>query len=192
MDQKIQFRKRALNLRATLSPRARWQKSRCITGRVLQWLPFIRAQKILLYASFRDEVETWPLLRAALAQNKEIYLPRTLVRLQKLAIHRLRHFGELFPGAYGILEPSPRSDQIDPSELDLIICPGVAFDSLGGRIGYGGGFYDRLLIKAPEVPRAALAFACQIFPELPLAPHDVRMDVVITEFGLLGTFSKVF
>lgn len=69
-----------------------------------------------------------------------------------------------------------------PEELDLVMVPGTAFDPRGGRMGQGKGYYDRLLARVrPDAPLVALAFECQMFPEIPVAPHDVFMDVVLTE-----------
>src|SRR5437879_13915118 len=88
---------------------------------------------------------------------------------------------------YRILEPRPQlghlsPKQVTPQELDLVMVPGVAFDRRGGRMGHGKGYYDKLLQHArPETPLAALAFECQLFPEIPVAPHDIFMDKVITE-----------
>jgi 5-formyltetrahydrofolate cyclo-ligase len=71
---------------------------------------------------------------------------------------------------------------VKPNELDLVMVPGTAFDPRGGRMGQGKGYYDRLLANArPDAPLVALAFECQVFPEIPVAPHDVFMDQVITE-----------
>ena len=94
---------------------------------------------------------------------------------------------ELAEGAHKILEPrddlrSRPGKQVNPEELDLVMVPGVAFDPRGGRMGQGKGYYDRLLARVrPDAPLVALAFDCQIFPEIPVAEHDVFMDTVITE-----------
>ena len=67
-------------------------------------------------------------------------------------------------------------------EIDLIMVPGVAFDRRGARMGHGKGYYDKLLQHArPETPLIALAFECQLFPEIPTASHDIFMDMIITE-----------
>jgi 5-formyltetrahydrofolate cyclo-ligase len=94
---------------------------------------------------------------------------------------------ELVEGAYKILEPKEElrglpAKQVRPEELDLVMVPGTAFDPRGGRMGQGKGYYDRLLSRArPDAPLVALAFDCQIFDEIPVAGHDVFMDMVLTE-----------
>jgi 5-formyltetrahydrofolate cyclo-ligase len=95
--------------------------------------------------------------------------------------------GQLEVGMYKILEPKPElrevaAMKVDPQELDLVMVPGVAFDRRGGRMGHGKGYYDKLLERVrPEAPLVALAFECQLFPEIPVAPHDVFMSKIVTE-----------
>jgi 5-formyltetrahydrofolate cyclo-ligase len=72
--------------------------------------------------------------------------------------------------------------RLKPEDLDLIMVPGVAFDRQGGRTGHGKGYYDKLLQHArPDCPLVALAFECQMFPEIPVQSHDIYMDKVVTE-----------
>jgi 5-formyltetrahydrofolate cyclo-ligase len=98
---------------------------------------------------------------------------------------------ELAIGMYRILEPKPElrhlpHKQVPVTELDLIIVPGVAFDRRGGRMGHGKGYYDKLLEHArPDTPLVALAFDCQLFPEIPTAAHDIFMDRIVTESGVV-------
>jgi 5-formyltetrahydrofolate cyclo-ligase len=94
---------------------------------------------------------------------------------------------ELEIGMYKILEPKTElrdvaAKKIDVKELDLVMVPGVAFDARGARMGHGMGYYDKLLEHArPDAPLVALAFECQLFPEIPTDAHDVFMDKIITE-----------
>ena len=94
----------------------------------------------------------------------------------------------------GVLEPKQelrgRADRrIDPTELDLIVAPGLAFDRRGGRLGYGKGYYDRFLHQIRgDATKLAVCFECQLFPEIPVLPHDVRMDLVVTENAIYPSF----
>ncbi len=184
MNPKEKIRKEALFRRNSLSEKERKEKSQIIIRYLINSNYFQKAKKILFYASFRSEVETFEGIKKALSMGKEVYLPRTHIKSHSLSLHRINNLEELSPGAYGILEPPADNPQIKPEELDLIICPGVAFDLKGGRIGYGGGYYDRLLQKAINVTRIALAFECQLFDSLPLDKHDIRVHAIITENGL--------
>ncbi|NPA49330.1 MAG: 5-formyltetrahydrofolate cyclo-ligase [Thermodesulfobacteria bacterium] len=178
------LRKIFLARRASLTPEARKELSRRITEHLRSYAPYRKAERLLLYAHFRDEVETDALIEAALQEGKEVYLPRTYVREKRLRLFRLFNTGELLPGAYGIPEPPAQNPEIQAEELDLIVVPGVAFDLRGGRLGYGGGFYDRLFAKAPRVKRIGLAYSCQVAEELPLEEHDVLLHALVTEKGL--------
>ena len=80
-----------------------------------------------------------------------------------------------------IREPHPDLLKVSLTELDLVIVPGVAFDSLGRRLGYGGGYYDRLLATlTPGVPKIAGAYDLQVVAHIPSAPHDLRVDAIVT------------
>ena len=94
---------------------------------------------------------------------------------------------ELALGMYKILEPKVElrglaKKQVGPTDLDLIMVPGVAFTRDGARMGHGKGYYDKLLEHArSDAPLVALAFECQLFPEIPTQAHDIFMDRIITE-----------
>jgi 5-formyltetrahydrofolate cyclo-ligase len=151
-------------------------------------LPAYRAAKtVMWYVDAGSEVRTRHALPDALTHGKRVVVPWCVVETNELELFRLEDMSELVEGAYKILEP--RADlrglaakRVKPDELDLVMVPGTAFDLRGARMGQGKGYYDRLLTSArPDAPLAALAFECQIFDEIPVAPHDVFMDVVITE-----------
>ena len=83
---------------------------------------------------------------------------------------------------YGILEPTKDIEAMNKNELDLVIMPGLAFDTNGGRLGYGGGYYDKYLQKiAGNLSKVALAYDFQIVQEVPKEEHDIKVDYIITE-----------
>lgn len=87
---------------------------------------------------------------------------------------------DLTPGKFGILEPSAALPLAELWEIDAFFCPGLAFDSCGGRLGRGRGFYDRMLARArPDALKIGICHACQIVPDTFCQAHDVRMDEVI-------------
>ncbi|MFL5341188.1 MAG: 5-formyltetrahydrofolate cyclo-ligase [Gemmataceae bacterium] len=150
-------------------------------------LPAYSAAKcVMFYIDVRSEVRTRQALPAALASGKKIVVPWCNDR-GELELFHLNHMDELAVGMYRILEPKPElralpERQVPVEELDLIMVPGVAFDRRGARMGHGKGYYDKLLQHArPDAPLVALAFECQLFPEIPVAAHDVFMDLIITE-----------
>lgn len=159
--------------------------SAAILGRLFQRPEYVAARSILFYVSARSEVQTHRGILAALADDKIVAVPYCVGA--ELEIFRLDSFADLELGAYGIHEPraelrSSPAHQIDLMSIDLIIVPGVAFDPCGSRLGHGLGYYDRLLaLASPATKRIALAYECQIWPEIPAISSDVPMDVVLTE-----------
>jgi 5-formyltetrahydrofolate cyclo-ligase len=153
-------------------------KSREIEQRLFALPEFRAADLVLFYASFRGEVETHGMIRRALAAGKRIVLPK--VSGKELLLFEVTDFDrDVGPGQWGIPEPSGGAPT-RPEQIDFIIVPGAAFDEQGNRLGYGAGFYDKLL-KGYEGMTAALAFELQIAAEVPADPHDVPMRKIITE-----------
>jgi 5-formyltetrahydrofolate cyclo-ligase len=144
------------------------------------------AQTVMYYVDVRAEVRTRHSLPDALASGKRIVVPWCNAA-GELELFHLQSMEELAVGMYKILEPKPElreiaAKRVRPEELDLVMVPGVAFDARGARMGHGKGYYDKLLQHARrDAPLVALAFECQMFPEIPVADHDVFMDYVITE-----------
>lgn len=150
--------------------------------------PVWRASRVVLgYASFRNEVDTFPLLAVILAEGKELVLPRVDRGRRSLDLLRVRDLRvDLGPGYQGIPEPNPlRCPPADPRVIDLVLVPGVVFDRRGFRLGYGGGYYDRLLESLPRAVRVGLGFSLQVVDELPVLSHDLPVDILVTEEGSL-------
>jgi len=160
--------------------------SRAICDRFMALPEYVSAKTVLFYIDVRAEVRTRHSLPAALASGKTIIVPWCNDR-GELELFRLADMNELAIGMYKILEPKPElrtlpDKQCAAEELDLVMVPGVAFDRRGARMGHGKGYYDKLLQHARrDTPLVALAFECQLFPEIPVASHDIFMDKIITE-----------
>lgn len=135
-------------------------------------------ETVLAFASFGAEIPTDPLLEALLGTGHRVLLPYVEAGgvMRAAALTSLR---DLVPGYRGIREPAVR----EPVEaVDAALVPGVAFDETGGRLGHGGGFFDRYLETiAPVVPIVGLCFDVQIVNEVPREPHDRSVDVIVTE-----------
>jgi 5-formyltetrahydrofolate cyclo-ligase len=103
----------------------------------------------------------------------------------------INDFADLEIGHYGIREPRAERMAVVPlDEIDAILIPAVAFDRSGRRVGYGGGYYDRFLLKVPRAARIAAVFACQIVPEVQADPHDIPIQRIVTENGVILTASQ--
>ena len=145
-----------------------------------------KANTVMFYVDVRAEVRTRHDLPDALASGKKIVVPWCNAD-GELELFHLESMEELEIGMYKILEPREElrgleSKQIEVTELDVIMVPGVGFDSKGGRTGMGKGYYDKCLQHArPDATLTAVCFDCQIFKEIPVQEHDIYMDKVITE-----------
>ena len=179
------LRRAALARRDAMTQEERDARDAAIARRLLALPEIAQAQLICAYVNFRSEAATRPLIGHWLAAGVRVAAPITITRPRRLAIHEL-HAPEddLRPGYCGIPEPDPaRCPAVDPAAIDIVIVPGSVFDEQGGRLGYGGGYYDRFLAQeAPQALRVALAYETQIQEEpLPLAPHDQPMNYIISE-----------
>lgn len=188
--EKKALRRVALTARRSLSGADRAAKSAAIE-RMLQAQPlFSAARRIFAYVSMEDEVHTEEILQGMLARGQEVFLPYIVGkgRMEAAALHTL---ADLEEGAHGIRTPKEAVRRIaSPESLDLILVPGVAFSPTGARLGMGGGFYDAFLPRATKAFRLALSYQCQIFPEIPMAAHDVGVDQILTEEGYLSIEKK--
>jgi 5-formyltetrahydrofolate cyclo-ligase len=146
---------------------------------------FAAARSVMVYIDVRTEVRTRHYLPNLLQSGKRIVVPYCVVG--DLELFLLESMDELAVGMYKILEPKEElrgvpGKRVDVQEVDLIMVPGVAFDRRGARMGHGFGYYDKLLEHArPDTPLVALAFECQLFPEIPTQTHDVFMNKILTE-----------
>ncbi|OPL12767.1 MAG: hypothetical protein AVO38_14500 [delta proteobacterium ML8_D] len=143
---------------------------------------------LLIYVSFRSEVDTHQFIKERLNSGLEVAVPKTDVVNRRLEAFLLKDWEkDLRLGAYGILEPDIKTASlIRPSQIDMIVIPGSVFDRQCGRKGYGGGYFDRFLsIEAPQALRIGLAFSLQVLPEISLQKHDQRMDIIVTESEIL-------
>ena len=184
-SEKVSIRSLALKKRQEIPPHIRGQKSLRIKENLFGLREFKDAKVVLFFASFRDEVETLGMIKEALDMGKMVYLPK--VEGDSLGIYEIEKASDLKAGYMGIPEPEADIDKKrDIAQVDVIIVPGAAFDTEGNRLGYGKGYYDRLL-RERGAPLIALAFEEQVFERLPREPHDVRMDIVVTEKRVIWT-----
>jgi 5-formyltetrahydrofolate cyclo-ligase len=145
---------------------------------------FKEPRKVLCYASMADEVQIRPLMEKWLSLGVTVALPHITGKGQMEAVS-FTDFDSLVEGEYGILTPDlEKGEIIPPDELDLIIVPGIAYDTRGERLGMGGGFYDAYLARATKAKRIALAFSCQLVAKIPMEAHDVLVHKIITEQGI--------
>ena len=184
---KAELRKQIVAQRLAMAGAEVEAKSKAIVGRLMALSAFREAKTIMSYISFRQEVETRGLVMAALAAGKRVAVPVVDRENRRLLAVEIRGWGELAPGTWGILEPKPEAGRlVPPPAIDLVIVPGVAFDASGNRLGYGGGYYDRFLPALRcGAKTVAPAYAFQVVGKLAPGPHDVPVQYVVTEDGVI-------
>lgn len=187
---KSEIRKEILKARSALPAEEAAAKSALIVERLLALEEYRRAEVVMAYADFRNEVRTDRLIRESLARGKAVAVPFTDTREKRLIPSLLLSYPEdLAPGTWGIPEPAPgRLRPVEPAKIDLVVVPGVAFDIKGNRLGYGGGYYDRFLPQAkPGAFFVAPAFELQVVPEIEPGPHDCPVHCLVTEKRVVYT-----
>jgi 5-formyltetrahydrofolate cyclo-ligase len=183
-ERKRHIRRTVLALRQALPAAEHLAWSRMVWQRLTSLSCYQQARVILGYMAFEKEVLTDGLLRQAIASQKQVVLPVVQAEGQQLALYAIQDVEhDVAPGYRGILEPQPtRTHPVALETLDLAIVPGVAFDTEGGRLGFGVGFYDRLLSRLHRaIPKVGMAFEFQVVPRLPRQAHDVALDAIVTE-----------
>jgi 5-formyltetrahydrofolate cyclo-ligase len=180
---KAGLRKEFLKKRDALDAAERARGSALVRQRIFQHPKWKACSTILCYVSFSSEVETHTLIQEALRVKKRVVVPLHDPATKDTPLSELRRFADLGPSHRGVLQIQPEFRRlVNPAAIDLALLPGIAFDRRGGRLGFGGGYFDRLLLKMPKAFRLGLAFSAQVSAiPLPLESHDVRMHAVITE-----------
>lgn len=183
-DRRKELRRIALAGRDDMAAEIRRQKSLQVEENLWKLPELVEAVMLFIYVNFRSEVETMPLIRQCLARGKKVAVPLTDVvtsRLHPFLINDPEL--DLQPGYCNIPEPKAgKLAAVEPKSIETIILPGSAFDEYGGRLGYGGGYYDRFLVnEAPGARRVGIAFEQQIVQQLPMLSHDQYLHLLVTE-----------
>ncbi len=180
------LRQSILQRRDVLSSEEQLRYSRAITEKAIALEQFKAAETIFIYVNFRSEVITRNLIDHILKLGKKVVVPVTLVPEKALLPVFINDpEQELAPGYCSIPEPIVtirESQALSPELIDIIFLPGSVFDERGGRMGYGGGYYDRFVsAQAPQALRVGLAYEVQMMERAPLQKHDELLDLILTE-----------
>jgi 5-formyltetrahydrofolate cyclo-ligase len=178
-EEKRAFRDRMRTVRASIPPPERERLAARAEARLLALPELATARTVLLFYSFGTEIPTEVLMRRLLARGLRVLLPYLTESAMEAA--EIRPGDPLEATDYGPKEPTGRV-AVDPAEVDVVVTPGLAFDRSGGRLGYGGGHYDRYLTRLhPAAVRIGIGFASQVVDEVPEEPTDQRVDVIVTD-----------
>jgi 5-formyltetrahydrofolate cyclo-ligase len=173
-------RHETLAARDSLPPDVRVERSFTIATSALAIPEIHPASAVMAFWSFGSEVDTAPLIERLNGRGVRVAIPRIVGA--DLEARTFVPGDPVTPTAFGAFEPAD-GESLDPAALDVVLTPGVAFDRSGSRIGYGGGFYDRLFRRTrPDVLRVGIAFDLQVRDdELPAGHFDLRVDLIVTE-----------
>jgi len=182
--EKENLRRYMLRLRDRQSVGEIEQKSQDIIDQVLHLHEYVRARGIACYVNKDSEVNTRPLIRATLDQEKRVLIPVVKKGDIELFYSEIKDLGsELAPGTFGILEPKPENvHPVSLDTVDVMFVPGIVWDREGYRLGWGRGYFDRVIKNLPQHVRSAgLAFNMQLIGKVPRDQFDVPVDIVVTE-----------
>lgn len=177
-NDKRSVRKKIAALKKELSEAEICERSENILKKLYATDVFKNAERVYTYVNYNQEINTKSLIEHCLLLGMEVLVPR--VDGESMEFYRIGSLDELSPGAYGIPEPV-KAKLPDSICKGLMIMPGMAFDSHKHRIGYGGGFYDKYLIKHPSFFKVALCYDFQILDSIPAEEYDIPADMVISD-----------
>lgn len=176
---KLRLRNQMRAVRAALPESACDARSEAIAKRVLELPELEDAKTILAFASIHNEVRTRPIIEAIQSAGKRVALPRVVK--DELVLHLIEPRAELIDGAFSVPEPPPDAPRIDASDIEFALIPALAVDPRGYRIGYGGGYYDKLIPALHSARTCAVAYDFQLIAEVPELPFDVAVDLIVTD-----------
>lgn len=176
------LRAEKISARNALSSQEREKKSEAIVNRILDTCEFQHAQKIMIYKGYKGEVRLKALEESMHDTERVIAYPLCISDHEMIALVPGADTASWTEGYHGITEPvREKSAELSPEELDLVICPCTAFDEQGGRMGQGGGFYDRYLEKCINAKIMLVAFECQKADSVLPESWDRNVDLAVTE-----------
>ena len=183
------LRQRVIAAREKLPASERMRLSRAVIETVCELAVYRQAQTVLGYMNFGSELAAELWVQRAFADGKRVLLPRVNRASRRLDLYQVRDLQQdVAPGFLGIREPvAERCVKEDAlGTVDFILLPGVAFTHEGARLGYGGGYYDKLLARMPHRPTlVAGAFALQVVQEIPQEENDRKVEWLVTEDGTI-------
>jgi len=186
--EKKNLRKLILQKRRKLSQTIVHRQSDLVFEHLINLSIYKNAQCIMFYAALPDEVQTDKMMRYALQDGKQICIPYIYDKSGLMNAVRVFDVDQLSKGDFDILTINSRNMEFaNPEDIDLMIVPGVAFDTAGYRLGMGAAFYDRFIMRAQQAFCLGIAFDCQIVHKVPFEEHDCSMDAILTASGLINS-----
>ena len=186
ISNKERVRKQLRENRSNLDAQEVAEKSIIIQQFLIDLDEFQKAETIHCYSSITkfNEIETNIIIDECLKSGKKLVMPVVAPESNLLIHRRVNGSYSLVPNKWGVWEPV-EGEEVNPTEIDLVVVPMVGADRQKNRMGYGKGYYDRFLGQT-EAVKVGLVFECCLIEWLPVEPHDILMDIIISEIGLIN------
>lgn len=180
---RAEMRKKRRNF--SIAQRTVWSER--IAAYFCSWSVYRKCETVMLYLAMPDEVQTDLLITDALRSDKRVCVPLLGDKYGEMNAAEITSLDDLIVGKYGLKMPDPqKSKLVLPASIQLVVVPAVAFDRDGNRLGLGAGYYDRFLPEAANSVLAGMTWECQLTDHIPAEQHDVRMQYLMTESGLVS------
>lgn len=184
MDKK-QLRNQIKHQIASMNRLTYEQRCFSIASKLYAFPQWRESDLIAVTVSSQSEVDTWQIIRQGWLENKTVCVPKCDPVQKEMTFYRINSFSSLEAGFGGLYEPSARQcEVIEPEAISAVIVPGLVFDRQGYRIGFGGGYYDRFLARYTG-QTISLALSFQITDRVPAEPHDIPVQTIVTEHGVI-------
>ncbi|MFL0252338.1 5-formyltetrahydrofolate cyclo-ligase [Clostridium neuense] len=178
---KSELRKKILEIRNSIDVYEKQVKDSKIFNNIINSYQYKHSNNIFIFVSYSSEVDTHKVIEYSLKNGKRIFVPKVISKKLGMEVIEIRGFSDLKRSKYGILEPC-ENNYIRPEEIDVAFIPGLAFDKKGGRLGYGGGFYDRYLkLLKKSTAKIGLCYSFQVIENVPMEEYDIRIDGIIED-----------
>ncbi len=150
------------------------------------WPIYHRCETVMFYLAMSEEVQTERMIGDALRRGKQVCVPLLGEKYGEMTAAEITSLDDLIVGKYGLKMPNPETSRLVlPSSIQMVVTPAVAFDRSGNRLGLGAGYYDRFLPEAIDSVLIGMAWECQLENKLPEEEHDIKMQYLMTEKGLI-------
>ncbi|MGL4730571.1 MAG: 5-formyltetrahydrofolate cyclo-ligase [Clostridium sp.] len=186
MKTKKDLRKEILKIRDELNVDEKKCKDKDIFQKLINAKEFKNSNNVFIFVSYKSEVDTHEIIKYCFEIGKKVFVPKVKNSYGDMGAFHINSFNQLKNGYMGILECDETAKEVEKEEIDLVVMPGAVFDLEGGRIGYGGGFYDKFLNDLnSKCFKIALAYDFQILDKIPTEKHDVKPDAIISNEGVI-------
>jgi 5-formyltetrahydrofolate cyclo-ligase len=185
MEEKKQIRKRMQAKLQQLTDEEKQTYDKQIAEKLYELPQWKNADTIAITISKGKEIDTIPIIKQAWSEGKTVSVPKCDPTTKSMAFRQITSFSQLESVYFGLLEPIETvTSEVNKSDMDIIIVPGICFSKNGYRIGYGGGYYDRYLQHVSALT-VSLAYCFQVVDSLPIEEHDVPVQMIITNEGVI-------